>query len=49
MSNDRCFICDDRTDGEQEGFSADLVLLPGLECPVLVCGNCILRAERRAE
>ena len=47
--NDRCFVCNDRAENGQEGFSCAPMVLPPFIKPVLVCGMCIIRAIQNEE
>ena len=42
--NGTCWICGDRAENGQEGYSSTPMVLPGFTKPVWVCGMCIIRA-----
>ncbi len=42
--NNKCWICGDHTENEQQGYSAGALLLPGFHKKVWICGMCLIRA-----
>jgi hypothetical protein len=45
----KCWVCGDRPEDGQEGYSSTLMVLPPLTKPVPVCGMCLLRAEHKTK